>query len=93
MSTQLELDVVTEQNMSLIARLLLILNKKQLTLNAMKVDLNYSTGLYKYNFQISGNTNLMNQAVKVMSKQIGVFDITANAENLVRGKNKIAVSD
>ena len=82
MKTQLKLDVISEHDLSLIARLLLILNRKQIKVNAVKVESDFSTGYYNHQFHISGDINMLQQARKVIAKQIGVLNIKESNPNL-----------
>lgn len=82
MKTQLRLDVISEQDLSLIARLLLILHRKQIKVNAVKVESDFSTGYYNHQFQITGDINMLQQARKVIAKQIGVLHIKESSTNL-----------
>ena len=77
MEKQIEVNLVTERNLSLTARLLLIINRKQLELNMMKLDSGYSSDYYKYTFELTGDEHMLRQVLKVIGKQIGVFEIKA----------------
>ena len=91
MKTQLKLNVITEQDLSLTAKLLLILNRKQIKLNAMNIDSDYSAGFYNYQLQVSGNSNMLQQARKVIAKQIGVLHVEENIANLYPRKKMALV--
>lgn len=77
MEKQIEVNLITERNLSLTARLLLLINRKQLELNSMKLDSGYSEDYYKYTFEIIGDEHMLRQILKVIGKQIGVFEIKA----------------
>ena len=78
MKKQIELNVLTEQNLSLIARLLLIINRKQIELNDLKIDSDYLSGFYRYKIKLTGDYHMLQQAKKVIAKQIGVIDVNLN---------------
>ena len=84
MRKQMELNVVTEQNLALTARLLLIINRKQIELDSMNLDSDYLPNYYRYNLQLTGDLHMLQQAKKVIAKQIGVFEVKFNTVELVR---------
>ena len=88
MERPMELDIVTEQNLALTARLLLIINRKQIALNSMNLDSSYSSGYHRYKLNLSGDLHMLNQAVKVISKQIGVFEVKASVKAMERVSNR-----
>ena len=77
MEKQIEVNLVTERNLSLTARLLLVINRKQLELNSMKLDSGYADDYYKYTLEITGDDHMLHQVIKVIAKQIGVFEVKA----------------
>lgn len=72
MKTQLELKVTTEKSMTTIAKLLLILNRKQLQVNKLQVG--EKENLYKYIVKISGEERNIQHSVKLIAKQVGVYN-------------------
>lgn len=83
MKTQLELNVVTELNLSLIAKLLLLINRKQIELTRMRVSTNFLQGNYKYQLLLSGKSKMLDQVPKVIAKQIGVMDVRITSPELL----------
>jgi len=75
MNQKMELQVVTEQNVSLAARLLLLINKKQIDVDFMNLNTNHQTKCHLYNLRLNGEKHMLQQVIKVIAKQIGVFEV------------------
>jgi len=87
----MELIIVTEQNVSLAARLLLLINKKQIEVDSMNLDSNYQSECYLYNLKLIGDKQMLQQVLKVIAKQIGVFEVKRNTAKSIKKKELVIV--
>lgn len=76
METKVDLKITTERSMTTIAKLLLILNRKQLSLSNIWVSEDNIADKYKYTVRIFGEENTIHHTVKLINKQVGVFNIS-----------------
>ncbi len=78
MEKQMVLNIVAEQELGLTARLLLLINKKQLELYSMKMNTDFSSKCYQYTLELTGDEHMLYRVMKVIDKQIGVINVKLN---------------
>ena len=83
MKTHVQFKVVTENEMTSIMKVLLILNRKKMKVTSFNVVEDANLKAYNYLFNVTGSPTMFNHTAKVISKQVGVVDVKYEMYQLV----------
>lgn len=88
MRSTVNLSIESEQNLSLAAKIMLILNRKQVQVTNAVLSVDTPKSVYRHTLVVRGEAGNIQKAVNVIAKQIGVLWAHAGINEHTKNETK-----